>query len=164
MPKKVILAIFVISLLIGCTKDDICPEGTPTTPRLIIKFMDFSNRSLAKEVTNLRVALTNNEEEAIFQNTDSIFQIPLNPSLTSVQFTFTQDTAGEEENSDNIRFTYGIGEDVYINRACGFNTTFTALGAEVRPEGAANSNWLRDLDIINNTIENEDVTHITIFH
>ena len=165
MLKKTLILLTIIALYAGCTRDDICPEGTPTTPRLIIKFMDLSNPAEVKYVTNLKVALTSNEEDEIFTvRTDTIYEIPLNPSLTSVQYTFTKDFEGDDENSDNIRFSYGIGEDVYINRACAFKTTYTDLGAIVRNEGAANTNWMLNVEITNDLIENEDITHITVFH
>lgn len=165
MLKKTLILFILFAVIAGCTRDDICPEGTPTTPRLIIKFMDSSVPSQTKAVTNLRVALTSAEEEQIFvPRTDTIFQIPLNPSLTTVQYTFTRNFNGADENSDNIRFRYEIDEDVYINRACSFKTTYTDLNALVRSEGAANSNWLKIVEITNETIENEDITHITVFH
>ena len=167
MLKKIFFILTTALIVAGCTRDDICPEGTPTTPLLIIKFMDNSAPTQVKEVPNLRIALTSNEEETVFSAiTDTIFEVPLNPSLPTVQYTFTKDSNSTEgnENSDNIRFRYGIGEDVYINRACAFKTTYTNLSAEVRNEGAANTNWMLRLEITNDTVENEDVTHITVFH
>ena len=44
MIKKTKLALlFLTTLLIGCEKDDICPEDTSTTPRLIIRFYDIED-------------------------------------------------------------------------------------------------------------------------
>ena len=56
--KKIVL--ITLSLLLAlsfwnCEKDDICPEGTPATPRLIIEFYDAANPTVLKNVTNLRV-------------------------------------------------------------------------------------------------------------
>ncbi len=43
MIKRIIVLILIIFAFKGCTKDDICPEGTATTPNLIITFNDIVN-------------------------------------------------------------------------------------------------------------------------
>ena len=44
-----------ILLLFSCEKDDICLEGTPATPRMIILFKDFENPKVKKVVEDLLI-------------------------------------------------------------------------------------------------------------
>ena len=56
--KKIVfitLSLFLAVSFWNCEKDDICAEGTPVTPRLIIEFYDATNPTVLKNVTNLRV-------------------------------------------------------------------------------------------------------------
>ena len=67
--KKIVF--ITLSLLIAvsfwnCEKDDICAEGTPVTPRLIIEFYDAANPSVLKNVTNLRVEEFGTDEGVVF--------------------------------------------------------------------------------------------------
>ena len=53
--KKIIALLLLFSAIISCERDDICPESTPTTPRLIIRFYDNTELSETKRVINLQV-------------------------------------------------------------------------------------------------------------
>ena len=65
-------------------------------------------------------------------------------------------------NTDAFNVTYQRGADIYINRACGFRTSFTDIDPTIQAEGSAN--WMLVSSVNNTTVENEDITHITIFH
>jgi len=160
--KALSIFLFIITLYSGCTRDDICPEGSQSTPQLILKFRDISNPTQIKSVTNLSVKLTSTQQEIFTPRTDTIFQIPLNAATTIQQYSFTRDASGSNPNTDIATLNYERGEDVYINRACSFITTFENVSISVQGEGTAN--WMLNSEITNSTIENEDVTHITIFH
>ena len=62
--KKISLLILILILTshFSCERDDICPETTPTTPRLIIDLHDFSNQEEKKNVLDLRVQGVDNNE------------------------------------------------------------------------------------------------------
>ena len=49
--RSFIFLIFLI--LFSCEKDDICLEGTPATPRMIILFKDHENPQAKKGVSEL---------------------------------------------------------------------------------------------------------------
>ena len=157
------LLFFTTLFLWGCTRDDICPEDTQTTPLLVIKFKDISNPSQVKAVSNLRITLANTSQtEVVTARTDTLYKIPLNPTATSVDYNFTKGYEETTPNTDAFNITYQRGEDIYINRACGFRTSFTDIEATIQAEGSAN--WMLGKSINNTTVENEDTTHITIFH
>lgn len=163
MIKKNMLLLLMAFVFAGCTRDDICPEETQTTPSLVIKFKDISNPSEVKAVSNLRITLADeNQTEVVAARTDTIYNVPLNPVTMKVLFNFTKDFEGNATNTDVLSISYQRGEDVYINRACAFRTTFTDVNPMIQPEGSAN--WMLTTDINNATVANEDVTHITIFH
>lgn len=163
MKQKIILLLFTTLFLSGCTRDDICPEDTQTTPLLVIKFMDISNPTQVKAVDNLRITLANTSQtEVITSRTDTLYKIPLNPIATSVDYNFTKGYESTQPNTDAFNITYQRGEDTYINRACGFRTSFTDIEATIQTEGSAN--WMLGKSIINSSVENEDSTHIIIFH
>lgn len=163
MIQKITLLLFTTLFLWGCTRDDICPDDTQTTPLLVIKFMDISNPTQVKAVDNLRITLANTSQtEVIPATTDTLYKIPLNPIATSVDYNFTKGYEGTEPNTDAFNITYQRGADIYINRACGFRTSFIDIDPTIQAEGSAN--WMLGNTINNTTVENEDITHITIFH
>lgn len=163
MIQKITLLLFTTLFLWGCTRDDICPDDTQTTPLLVIKFMDISNPTQVKAVDNLRITLANTSQtEVVPATTDTLYKIPLNPIATSVDYNFTKGYEGTEPNTDAFNITYQRGADIYINRACGFRTSFIDINPTIQAEGSAN--WMLGNTINNTTVENEDITHITIFH
>ncbi|KAA3620600.1 MAG: hypothetical protein DWP94_12400, partial [Flavobacterium sp.] len=74
MIKRFLLLTFLLISFLGCTRDDICEEGTATTPLLIITFNDIANPSERKSVTNLSVETANLESTEVIAaaTTDSI--------------------------------------------------------------------------------------------
>ena len=148
MIQKITLLLFTTLFLWGCTRDDICPDDTQTTPLLVIKFMDISNPTQVKAVDNLRITLANTSQtEVVPATTDTLYEIPLNPIATSVDYNFTKGYEGTEPNTDAFNITYQRGADIYINRACGFRTSFIDIDPTIQAEGSAN--WM-----LGNTINN----------
>ena len=41
--------------MVSCEKDDICLEGTPATPRMIVLFKDYENPLAKTEVSELLI-------------------------------------------------------------------------------------------------------------
>ncbi len=125
--------------------------------------MDISNPSQAKAVDNLRISLANTSQtEITTARTDTLYKIPLNPIATSIDYNFTKGYESTQSNTDVLNITYQRVEDTYINRACGYKTSFTILEATIQAEGIAN--WMLGKSINNTSVENEDSTHIIIFH
>jgi len=175
MRKKIILIIlsFVfISITLGCEKDDICSETTPTTPKLILRFFDIASQDDTKNATGLRVTEFN-ETNAISNlniiTTDSI-NLPLRTNVNVTKFIFHKDyqaitnTEGDtisiEGNPDIVTINYQR-EDVYVSRACGFKTIFNNLTISVENDG---DKWVLNSEIINSTVENEITAHVKILH
>ncbi len=169
MKKKtyvtVLVAMIVAAFFMGCEKDDICPEGTPTTPLLILRFYDAADTEQLKTVTNLRVIGEGQTEEFSLSTTDSI-AIPLRALDDFTTFTLTREYDADDAsagNEDEITFNY-TPEEIYVNRACGFkvNYTLNATDGIVRPDDG--DQWIINTEIISSVIENENAAHVKIFH
>lgn len=165
--KKIFLLLFVYSLL-GCEKDDICDANTPTTPRLIIEFYDFTASSeTLKNVSNLGIVSLPLTEGLGFSAVNKI-QVPLKTNEESTTFSFIQngtDTDLTNDNEDVLEFNYTTRE-VYVSRACGFKTLFTfkqtnpILTAE---PFSSPSSWIKNIVIVKPNLENENEVHVKIF-
>ncbi|MFD2561151.1 DUF6452 family protein [Aquimarina rubra] len=163
--------IFVICSLIGlylsssCQRDDICAEDTPTTPFLIIKFIDDQTVSDIKQPNELQVKAIGVDEILDFTatNQDSIL-IPLrtNATLTEFEFTIDADDGGEDPNTDSLSFQYTPVEE-YVSSACGFRVSYNGLTRTLTQEENG-GNWIKRITIVEDNVTDETAAHVLIFH
>lgn len=167
--------VLLIAVLWNCERDDICPETTETTPRLIIEFNDIANLEDSKTVRQLTVigidddgneintliARTNTNELALplrilteGANNASRFKL-----IKDADFD-TDNNPNTASNTDIIRITY-VTEFVYVSRACGFKSVFNGIGIEIENDG---NQWILSRTINTENVENERDAHITLFH
>lgn len=149
-------------MLFGCTRDDICSEDTPTTPLMVITFNDIANPTERKAVTNLTIETQQLNATAVISaaTTDSI-AIPLRNAATITNYRFIKNDESSSRNVDYVEFTYTT-EDIYVNRACAFKSIYHDLAMAIQNEGTAN--WVLNFEIQTTDIEDENETHIIIFH
>lgn len=175
--KKLIASIAVFLLLIygivSCEKDDICAEGTPTTPSVVIEFYENENREELKNITNLKLYTegVNDTLPAAGQAvTFNRITIPLKTNEQTTKW-FLQYSIPNTSivNTDVITFNY-TSEEIYVSRACGFKSAFylnpendASPGVTLSDEGFNDGLWIRDYSIEVPNIENEDETHIKIY-
>ena len=183
--KKIIAILLLIAAFYSCERDDICPESTPTTPHLVIKFFDIDEQSDIKEVENLLIQGINDEELEVYQSAttiDSIIYIPLrtidddNDPDNGITTKFIlhkeyvyndndtpdDDTDDEiEGNADTIAITYTTSE-VYVSRACGYKTIFEDVEVTLETDDDV---WI-ELILFDEplTVDNETDTHVQIYH
>ena len=69
-------------------------------------------------------------------------------------------TTNTDGNTDSITFTYQR-DNIYINRACAFKTIYKNLITQLEIE---ENNWINEIEVNTLIIENEENTHVTIFH
>jgi len=164
MLKKIILLFIFTTITMGCGKDDICPEETLTTPKLVIVFKSDINQTISKTVTNLTVTtIIDNETVNIIKSvtTDSI-TITMNTAMDFTLFQLIKNNTNENEgNTDNLTFSYER-ENVYLNRACAFKAIYHNLVSEL--EVVENENWIKNITVNEFTVEDETKTHVTIYH
>lgn len=161
--KALLLFLFGISFW-NCEKDDICAEGTPTTPRVVIEFYDATNPTVLKNVTNLGIIAPGFTNGFGFNGVSKIV-VPLKTTddTSTLQFIANgSDSDTGNDNIDEIVFNY-TREDIYVSRACGYKTNFTldaVTGAVLTTDA---DNWIQSITIEQPTIANENETHIKIY-
>lgn len=170
MFKRITLLLLLVFAFKGCTRDDICPEGTATTPKLIITFYNNQNPNNVnlnnrKDVDSLSIETDYEDSVLVLAKTitDSI-AIPLSTTSDTTKYRFirTRGTADNPEiNIDKVMFIYSR-QDLYVNRACGFKAQFNGIVTVLEDEGS--ENWIQNITTITDTIIDEEKAHLTFFH
>ena len=167
MRKKFVCFIFLSTLFLGCTRDDICPDSTATTPMLIIRFKDINRPDVLKEVTGLSVETDYENSIELFSmtKTDSI-ALPLNINSDTTRFKFIRttkrDTVTISKVINKVEFIYQR-QELYVNRACGFKMQFNDLDNNIIPN-PPNLQWVQEIKVLRETVNDESNAHITILH
>jgi hypothetical protein len=161
MIKNVILVGLILCTFLGCSKDDICSEDTPTTPLLIITFNDIANPTARKTVPGLIVRTTDEDQTVVISTASDSIAIPLQTGFDAIQYEFITNNGEADELTDAYTFDY-TRDDIYVNRACAFKTIYKDLSATESDTGS--TDWIFNLIINNQTVENETAAHITFFH
>jgi len=150
-------------LFYACERDDICAESTVTTPRLIIEFYDVNNPSDTRNVRNLSIREVGNDTAILFSSGSSI-SVPLRTNAIETSYVFTLNSLAEGGGLiDTLRFSYAT-EEIYVNRACGFKVNFVDFRARQQPTNNPNENWIRNIQVLENTIVNESEPHMFMFY
>jgi len=161
--KIIAIALLLANSFWGCEKDDICTEGTPTTPNVVIEFYDALNPTNLKAVTNLKILVPGYAD--ITPSGVSKIEIPLKTNDVVTSFEFIQngnDADTANNNTDVVTFNY-TKEDIFISRACGFKTVFQLNeNNPVLTDGDAGF-WITDIEVTQPNIQNENETHIKIY-
>tara|TARA_Y100000287_G_scaffold179468_1_gene173257 strand:- start:3050 stop:3535 length:486 start_codon:yes stop_codon:yes gene_type:complete len=161
MFKRISFYSLLIIFIFNCEKDDICLEGTPGTPRLIIRFFDQNEKIIPKPLSNVTIKALSKDEDYVVFSGDSL-GIPLKLISNSTIYTFTYlDVLDNQEKIDTLKFNYKR-EDYYVNRACGFlsNLIFTTPALEILDKESI----FLGFKILNDTIKNENQAHLAIYH
>ena len=160
-PMGVLILMFMMSLL-SCEKDDVCNEGTPGTPRLIIRFYDHENPTAYKGLPGVFVQEVKQEKPIFYTEFDSI-AIPLDLSLPATRYAFVLSSATDSVTiADTLDFHVQDRWDIYSRRACGYSANYR-LGNP--PVSAINSpTWFIRAEKITDTINNEERAHLAIYH
>jgi len=170
---SVLLLVLICCYLSSCEKDDLCPESTPTTPSIILRFYDANNTISRKGVTNLQVFIEGRDTVSL-GTTDSI-ALPLRTDAVSTRWGLIYNRPSQSApggvipDTDFIEFKYTTREE-YVSRACGYKIMFTL-------DDSSNSNpnpvltdtpgethlWIDELTTENKNIENENKAHVKIY-
>ena len=176
--KKFVLVLLLAATAIvlwNCEKDDICEEGTPATPRMIIEFYDNNNPTALKSVTNLKVIADGEANGIVFDETKTgdakyrfngnKLQLPLKTTADLVKYSFIFNDGNAVPaliNTDVIDINY-TRDDIYISRACGYKTVFelnSPNGMVLTPD---TSNWIKQISVQTTTITTENEVHVKIY-
>ncbi|RIV43283.1 DUF6452 family protein [Flagellimonas pelagia] len=169
--KKIIPILLILSLVIyvsSCEKDDICVDGD--TPLLVIGFYDIDDTTASKDVPSLRIKeiILDSTINTITDRSSSLdsIGIPLRSDATATSFAFITnsaddaDTGEETGNIDTLTFSYTTRE-AFLSRACGFVMNFDNLSVTLP---ASANNWIQDIKVVQESIENSNNVHVKIYY
>ena len=151
-----VMAVFLWPIL-GCEPDDICIQGTSGTPQMIVVFYDYLQPEIKKEVTDLQV-IGLDQDVAFYSGTTDSVAIPLKAKELASTYTFKK----VENNltlEESWTFEYNT-YDAFISLACGYKKLFSNLTSERQNSMI----WIKDLEIINDSISEINTTHVKIYH
>ena len=172
--NKYLVLFLIILTIYNCESDDICPESTLTTPRLIVTFYDEENPEERKNIESLGVYIVKNNELMLISeingiNTDSI-AIPLRDDESVSNFKLSKDfsediTVIPSGLPNHLYVDYEINER-FISRACGFINNYNlSLALPYDPINTTSpTNWISDVIILNDSVNNENQSHVKILH
>jgi hypothetical protein len=176
--KKIIItgfiATFIATYFWSCEKDDICAEGTATTPNMIVTFYNVDNQQVRKSGRILHFMEGNDiPDGSSAQSVDSIV-VPLRADAETVRWGFTLVTSapggGLNYNTDYIEFKY-THNDIYVSRACGYKSLFylnestnEAPNPVLTDTIPADNLWIEGIQVMESNIEDENTEHIKIFY
>ncbi|TXE17398.1 hypothetical protein ES731_12270 [Psychroflexus gondwanensis] len=158
-----IVSAFVALSIYSCERDDICPEATVTTPKLVIEFFDANNPGNSRNVNDLLVREIEKDTAILFNSTSTI-AIPLKTDAIETKYIFNINSQSESGGLiDTLNFSYATVE-TYLNRACGFKADFIDFRARKESIELDEMNWIRDIQVRETTIDNESETHLYLFY
>ena len=172
MKKTFLLVLFFAFTFYSCEKDDICDANTLTTPRLVIEFYNFSNPSILKNFTNLKVVAVGMTDGVVINGgaitNGNKISIPLKTNENSTSYSFTLNSGNSNPalvNEDIIKFDY-LTQELFVSRACGYKTNFILdpVNPYTHSDGAAaDQKWIKFISVEKSNIVNENEAHIKIF-
>ncbi|AXG74421.1 hypothetical protein DVK85_09320 [Flavobacterium arcticum] len=174
--KKILVSLLFITFTIccfwSCEKDDICADGTVTTPNLIITMYNEDNQT-EKKSGYIQYFMDDEVINKVIAGTTDSIVVPLRTDAEVVKWGFTLVTTGsggtKNYNTDYIEFKYTHNE-IYVSRACGYKSFFYLN--ESTPENLnavftdtiPNDNlWIKDVVITRNNIEDEQSAHVKLY-
>lgn len=150
MKKLLFLIIIITFTIIGCEQDDICIDDT--TPFLVIRFNDNDDQNEYKSVELDSIKVKGLDLYTSNTTLDSLY-IPLD-----INEDFTTYEISANGLDDELKVTYSR-TSVFVGRACGYKINFEDFQLE-----SSSTNWIKSIEINNNTIDNDTIAAITIFH
>ena len=179
MKTSHLLILFLYLIInLGCERDDICAETTPTTPRLLIDLYDIAEPDEQKNVFDFRVQGVGNDnvlpDYNVVSSANAII-LPLRTDANTTEYKLhidygindngtpdNPDDDFEEGNEDIIAINYTT-EEIYVSRACGYKTIFKNVTLTVVQDS---DNWILSKESItdNQSVEDETTIHFNLFH
>ena len=152
--RKIWLFFLLLFLNSSCEPDDVCSEANPSTPQLVFRLYDSSQPNEFKAIDTLRIMSLGDQAPLEFINTDSIvFPLQVNASKIYADLTISNGI------TDRIEIDY-LMTDVYLNRACGFKSTFKIHSVEFDQP----ANWINSIEILTNEVIIDTLAHVKIYH
>jgi hypothetical protein len=162
MSRNIFCLLFLSCLIFGCEKDDICNQGTPGTPNVVIRFFDKDSPEERKAAENISIKEINQEQIYYILNSDSVtIPMDLSKNFTRYAFILPSSTASLTI-ADTLQFNHTNRGDIYSRRACGFSAEYQLDTPAITAIGSIT--WYAYSVIQLDTIRNEEQAHLFIYH
>lgn len=161
---SIALLLIISTYLLSCEKDDICADGTPTTPSLVIEFYQKNDPGVPKNVTDLECFVTGSNKIDTIKGTKMTLPLRTDANTTEWNLRYNEVRGSQKiTNTDVLKFNYQT-KNTYLSRACGFKTTFV-LDADTEKMNPIDDGkpWILDFKVEKTIIENENEVHIKIY-
>jgi len=143
----------LLTITIGCEKDDICIEGSENTNRITIGFIDYENKNeIGISLNSIKGVGLDSIIEGFSGNN---LKLPLMVNSNRTQYIFEHN-----ETLDTVNIHHKTIHK-YLNRSCGFISNFIIKSDT---EISKNHGWIREVSILNDSIFNEEKTNILIHY
>jgi len=143
----------LLTITIGCEKDDICIEGSENTNRITIGFIDYENKNeIGISLNSIKGVGLDSIIEGFSGNN---LKLPLMVNSNKTQYIFEHN-----ETLDTVNIHHKTIHK-YLNRSCGFISNFIIKSDT---EISKNHGWIREVSILNDSIFNEEKTNILIHY
>lgn len=162
MSKNILCLLLISFLSLGCEKDDICNEGTPGTPRVIIRFYDEDNPTTLKSAPGIKIKEVNQENLYAMLGSDSL-ALPMDLSKTFTRYAFILPSSTASLTiADTLQFNHTNRRDTYSRRACGYSAEYVLSNPAITTIGS--QTWYVNSTVVLDTIRNEEQAHLAIYH
>jgi len=143
----------LLTITIGCEKDDICIEGSENTNRITIGFIDYENKNeIGISLNSIKGVGLDSIIEGFSGNN---LKLPLMVNSNRTRYIFEHN-----ETLDTVNIHHKTIHK-YLNRSCGFISNFIIKSDT---EISKNHGWIREVSILNDSIFNEEKTNILIHY
>lgn len=167
MKRNLLFGLIMAMCFVSCEKDDICIAGD--TPMMRISFIDVVD--LTTEKAPQRLLIVGKDKTTpittISPGSSSITEalIPLIPNTNQTSFYLVTNASIDGEgnvsgNIDELIFSY-TPNPTFISKACGYIVSYENLISIITPD---TDNWIKNTEVLNATISNEDEVHLNIYH
>ena len=159
--ERFLCFILFVFLTSACEKDDICNEGTPGTPRVVIRFFDNDNPTAVKSVQSLSFKEINQERAYRVLTGDST-ALPMDLSKNYTRYAVIISSNDSITIADTLQFNHRDRIDTYSRRACGFSAEYRLSDPPITVIGSPT--WYIRSSILLDSIRNEEQAHLAIYH
>lgn len=154
MRKQILFICIIVLSVSSCERDDICIDDV--TPNFTIRFFDSEDPDETKSISGLEVKLLDTDIDTLLFSSDSI-QLPLRLDINTTKYSLTNELSESLIKTDTITLVYSP-EVVFVGRACGFKSIFNNVVY------SNTNNWITDVEIVSETINDENLAHVKIYH
>ena len=140
-------------IILGCEKDDICIEGSDTTSRITIGFIDYINKG--PKSISLESIRGIGLDSIIERFNGNNLKLPLMANSDKTKYVFEYN-----ETLDTLILHHQTIHK-YLNRSCGYISNFIVKSDT---EISKNHGWIKEVSIENDSIFNEEKTNILIHY